>query len=230
MLRSGCAVALALSWALTLALAEFSPRAMAQEQMQASDQVSELPAAAPNGVRQTQSSNFTLLEYGLWQSPEQKEQTVVGGQSPSVPRAEIRSPPPRPDRQAKPSFRRSTWLPWVNAAENRHGLPTGLLDALIWTESHYNPMALSGAGAAGLAQLMPGTALNLGVANRYDPVASIDAGARYLRQMLDRFGVIHLAIAAYNAGPGAVQRARGIPANGETPSYVRSVLERWGLM
>ena len=77
---------------------------------------------------------------------------------------------------------------------------------------------------------MPATAQRLGVANRYDPIASIEGGARYLAQMIDRFGMVHLALAAYNAGPGAVDRARGIPANKETPGYVQSVLERWGLM
>jgi soluble lytic murein transglycosylase-like protein len=101
------------------------------------------------------------------------------------------------------------------------------LQALIWTESRFNPMAISPAGAAGLAQLMPGTARYLGVTNRHDPVASIDGGARYLREMLDKFGQIHLALAAYNAGPGAVLRAGGIPRNNETPGYVRSVLGRW---
>src|SRR3546814_1055448 len=68
---------------------------------------------------------------------------------------------------------------------------------------------------------MPGTARDLGVSNRFDPKANILGAARYLRQMLDKFGVVHLALAAYNAGPGAVERAGGIPRNGETPAYVR---------
>ena len=68
-------------------------------------------------------------------------------------------------------------------------------------------MAISKAGAAGLGQLMPGTARDLGVSNRFDPKANILGAARYLRQMLDKFGVVHLALAAYNAGPGAVERA-----------------------
>jgi soluble lytic murein transglycosylase-like protein len=100
-----------------------------------------------------------------------------------------------------PSFREVIYLASVREAELRYGLPTGLLQALIWTESRFNPMAISPAGAAGLAQLMPGTARYLGVTNRHDPVASIDGGARYLREMLDKFGQIHLALAAYNAGP-----------------------------
>jgi soluble lytic murein transglycosylase-like protein len=74
---------------------------------------------------------------------------------------------------------------------------------------------------------MPGTARDLGITNRFDPIANIFGAARYLRQMLDRFGAVHLAIAAYNAGPGAVERAGGIPHNGETPAYVRDVLHHW---
>lgn len=89
----------------------------------------------------------------------------------------------------------------------RYALPTGLLDALVWTESRYNPLAVSRVGAAGLGQLMPATARELGVSNRFDPMANIDGAARYLRQMLDRFGTVHLALAAYNAGPRAVTRA-----------------------
>ena len=125
------------------------------------------------------------------------------------------------------SFRENLYMEAIAEAERRYGLPTNLLRALIWTESRFNPMALSPAGAAGLAQLMPATARELGVRNRHDPLASIDGGARYLRAMLDRFDAVHLALAAYNAGPGAVSRSRGIPHNGETPQYVRSVLVRW---
>lgn len=99
--------------------------------------------------------------------------------------------------------------------------------ALIWAESRFNPLAVSPAGAAGLAQLMPTTARELGVINRHDPRQNIDGGARYLRQMLDRFGSVHLALAAYNAGPGAVMKPGGIPRNREAPGYVRSVLDRW---
>ena len=125
------------------------------------------------------------------------------------------------------SFREVIYAASVKEAERRYGLPPGLLHALIWTESRFNPLAVSPAGAAGLAQLMPGTARYLGVSNRHDPFASIDGGARYLREMLDKFGAIHLALAAYNAGPRAVERAGGIPRNSETPGYVRNVLARW---
>ena len=115
----------------------------------------------------------------------------------------------------------------IKAAEIRHGLPAGLLDALVAAESGYRPDAVSEAGAAGLAQLMPATARALGVFNRFDIRANLDGGARYLRSMIDKFGSISTALAAYNAGPGAVIRARGIPRNGETPDYVDRVFDHW---
>ena len=124
-------------------------------------------------------------------------------------------------------YREAIYLPLIRDAELRYRLPPRLLQALIWAESRFNPLAVSPAGAAGLAQLMPATARELGVANRHDPRENIEGGARYLRQMLDRFGSVHLALAAYNAGPGAVRKAGGIPRNRETPGYVRNVLGRW---
>jgi soluble lytic murein transglycosylase-like protein len=126
-----------------------------------------------------------------------------------------------------PSFRRLIYLPHVRAAEAQFGLPTGLLDALLWKESRYNPLAISPAGAAGLGQLMPKTAKDLGVLNRFDPLTNLYAAARYLRQQMDRFGRVHLALAAYNAGPAAVLRAGGIPRNRETPAYVLDILRDW---
>ena len=128
---------------------------------------------------------------------------------------------------ASRSFKETLYEPLIRQAEVRYRLPPRLLQALVWQESRFNPMAISPAGAAGLAQLMPATARELGVTNRHDPAQNVDGGARYLRQMLDRFGAIHLALAAYNAGPGAVSRAGGIPRNRETPGYVRSVIQRW---
>ena len=130
-------------------------------------------------------------------------------------------------RATVPGYREAIYLPLIREAELRHRLPPGLLQALIWAESRFNPIAVSPAGAAGLAQLMPDTARELGVNDRHDPQQNIDGGARYLRQMLDLFGSVHLALAAYNAGPGAVTKAGGIPRNRETPGYVRSVLDRW---
>jgi soluble lytic murein transglycosylase-like protein len=105
------------------------------------------------------------------------------------------------------------------------GVPASLLDALVWSESSYNPDAVSPAGARGLAQLMPATAASLGV-DIDNPTDNLRGGARYLRQMLDRFGRVDLALAAYNAGPTAVARAGGIPPYPETQQYVAKVLAR----
>lgn len=123
--------------------------------------------------------------------------------------------------------RRAKWWPAVARAECQHGLPSGLLDALILAESGYVEFATSFAGARGLTQLMPATASELGVVDRYDAVENIDGGARYLRKMLNQFGSVALALAAYNAGPMAVSRSNGIPANTETPGYVRRVFAYW---
>ncbi|MEO1167442.1 MAG: lytic transglycosylase domain-containing protein [Pseudomonadota bacterium] len=142
-------------------------------------------------------------------------------------RADVQHDPRSQNSQIERSFKEALYEPLIRQAEARHRLPPKLLQALVWQESRFNPMAISPAGAAGLAQLMPATARELGVTNRHDPAQNIDGGARYLRQMLDQFGAIHLALAAYNAGPGAVSRAGGIPKNRETPGYVRNVIRRW---
>lgn len=131
--------------------------------------------------------------------------------------------------RAAPARGRDRFLAFIRAAELRHALPNGLLDALIAVESAYQPGVVSRAGAMGLAQLMPATARALGVLDPFDARMNVDGGARFLRAMLDKFGSVTLALAAYNAGPAAVMRAGGIPANSETPAYVRKVLSTWRL-
>lgn len=112
----------------------------------------------------------------------------------------------------------------INGAAARTGVPGELLAAVAKQESGFNPRAVSPAGAQGLMQLMPGTARGLGVANSFDPAQAIDGGARLLRSLLDKFGTVELALAAYNAGPGAVARYDGIPPYRETQNYVRNII------
>jgi soluble lytic murein transglycosylase-like protein len=113
----------------------------------------------------------------------------------------------------------------ISQAAARNGVDPALLTGLIKAESNFDPNAGSAAGAQGLTQLMPATAAGLGVTNPLDPGQSIEGGARYLRQQLDRFGGdATKALAAYNAGPGAVERFGGVPPYEETQSYVRRVL------
>ncbi|MGN7869019.1 Soluble lytic murein transglycosylase precursor [Paracoccus haematequi] len=123
-----------------------------------------------------------------------------------------------------PAYRgkRSDFIPHARAAARRYGIPEDLFLRLVQQESGWNPSARSHKGATGLAQLMPGTAAKLGV-NPHDPVQNLHGGARYLRMMYNQFGNWRLALAAYNAGPGAVQKYNGIPPYRETRNYVRII-------
>jgi hypothetical protein len=112
----------------------------------------------------------------------------------------------------------------------RHGVDLKLVRALIQVESAYHAQARSRKGAIGLMQLMPGTARRFAVADPYDPGANIEGGIRYLKFLLDRFGVdVSLALAAYNAGEAAVDRFGGIPPYAETRNYVQAVRKLAGL-
>ncbi len=100
-----------------------------------------------------------------------------------------------------------------------------LVKAIIANESGFNASATSSVGAQGLMQLMPGTASALGVTDAYDPAQNVAGGTKYIRQLLDRFnGDVRLAVAAYNAGPGAVEKYGGVPPYAETQNYVQNVL------
>lgn len=123
----------------------------------------------------------------------------------------------RPNLSARP------FAALVERAATVHGVDPALVHAVIQTESNYQPRARSPKGAKGLMQLMPDTARTYGLRNPYDPASNIDAGVRHLRTLLDRFD-LRLALAAYNAGAGAVERAQGIPPFEETTVYVTRVL------
>jgi len=120
---------------------------------------------------------------------------------------------------------RREWEDWIDYYAGNHRLSPRLVRAVVQIESGYNHRALSSAGAMGLMQLMPETARDLAVEDPYDPEQNLRGGTAYLRAMLDRFGErLEWALAAYNAGPGAVDRHGGIPPYAQTRDYVRRVL------
>ena len=115
----------------------------------------------------------------------------------------------------------------IQVAATRFGVDRNLVDAVAWQESRYNPRAISTAGAVGVMQLMPDTARQLGVRNPHDVEQNVIGGTAYLRQQLERFGNnVPLALAAYNAGPGAVIKYGSIPPYRETQNYVRQIMQR----
>ena len=124
------------------------------------------------------------------------------------------------------AVRAAAFRPDVDRAAQRYAVSPALVDAIARVESRYDPAAVSSAKALGIMQLMPATARALGVERR-DPAANIRGGTAYLRQLLDRFdGDVVRTVAAYNAGPGAVQRAGGVPRYRETVAYVAAVMDQ----
>lgn len=119
--------------------------------------------------------------------------------------------------------RAGQWRSRIDAVASRHALEPALLEALVRVESCFDPGARSRAGAVGLTQLMPATAAELGVTDPLDAAANLDGGARYLAAMLRRFGNETLALAAYNAGPGNVDKHGGVPPFPETIGYLQRI-------
>lgn len=141
-------------------------------------------------------------------------------------RLQPKSDKPKAAADAIPRFRgsyRGEYLQAAKEAARRHGVPEDLFLRLVQQESGWNPGAVSHKGATGLAQLMPATARLVGV-DINNPRQNLDGGARYLRMMYDKFGSWRLALAAYNAGPGAVEKHGGIPPFAETKGYVAAIL------
>ena len=146
---------------------------------------------------------------------------------------EVPYPEPTPERadlpaEPAPALPASTrYADVIEPLAAQHGVPPRLVRAVVEVESNYEPSARSRKGAMGLMQLMPATARRYALTNPYDPRENLDAGIRHLRSLLDRYDV-RMALAAYNAGEGAVQRYGGIPPFAETRNYVARVLERAG--
>jgi hypothetical protein len=168
------------------------------------------PALAADGVPARTAGKVTV-EVG----PNGRRMITDGGGSAS-PRRFSGKLMPIPDSELEPVITRHA---------DSQQLDPKLVRAMIQVESGYNPSAVSRKGAVGLMQLMPTTASSLAVSNPYDPDENVRGGTAYLRRMIDRFeGRLELAVAAYNAGPGAVERHGGIPPYRETRDYVRRVL------
>ena len=137
-----------------------------------------------------------------------------------------------PVRMAPASFRRggrraprvARYDSLISRLGREHSVEPALVKAVIAAESNFDPKAVSRKGAQGLMQLMPGTARLLGVEDAFEPEQNVSGGTRYLRKMLTRYGDMSRALAAYNAGPAAVDRYRGIPPYPETQDYVDRVL------
>ena len=131
------------------------------------------------------------------------------------------------ERKAPPPPAPSTFREAIERVAYQHALPVQLLHSVIRVESNYNPWALSPKGAQGLMQLIPSTARRFGVSNAFNPMQNLEGGARYLRYLLDLYkGDYRLALAAYNAGEGAVARYGGVPPYAETINYLVQIGRR----
>lgn len=131
-------------------------------------------------------------------------------------------------RQQKTGPRQLSFEPMIQAFSAQHEIDPALVSALVKQESGFNPQAISKAGAMGLMQLMPGTAKGLGVIDPMDPAQNLEGGIRHLKGLLSRYnGNIPLALAAYNAGAGAVAKYQGVPPYKETQQYVRNILSMY---
>ncbi len=181
-----------------------------------------MQATSASPANESKQSFNTIFLLALLAQMEPDRGVTPAGPTPAAGRT---AAGPQQGRTGTPGPPNTSLETLISEVAARHGLPAALLKGVVAVESGFNPRAVSPAGAIGLMQLMPATARALGVNDPFDPAANLDGGARYLKQMLDRFqGDIRLALAAYNAGPGAVEHYRGVPPYRETRAYIDKVL------
>ena len=188
--------------------------------------VSLTPPSAHADIYACHNADGTI-DYTNVRTPGRRCSRMIEGSQRSPARAArtARTARPRgPSRPVDPTrFRR--YDGYIAEAAALYQLPVHFVRAIVKTESNFNPSVVSVDGAVGLMQLMPRTAASMGVRDPYDPRQNIFGGTRFLRLLANRFGGdLVLTVAAYNAGPGAVQRHRGVPPYAETQRYVRRVL------
>ncbi|MFO7840159.1 MAG: lytic transglycosylase domain-containing protein [Desulfosalsimonadaceae bacterium] len=146
--------------------------------------------------------------------------------TPTTARYQYHSPEAGADISATPDTGR--FDPYIREAANRYGLNFALVKAVVCTESRFKPAAVSRAGAIGLMQIMPANLNELQLSDPYNPRANIMAGAGYLKSLLERFNNdLRLSLAAYNAGPGVVERYQGVPPYRETQNYIKRVMKHY---
>lgn len=180
--------------------------------------------------------NFALLLAAIMDSPVKNTNSQAYKGAPAAGKSSAPNAEAGTNREIKPAGGKNgknTQPSGLEAIAERaaakYGLDPALLKAVIRAESDFNHLAVSSAGAMGLMQLMPETARSLGVKNPFDPLENIEGGARYLKSLMDRFGNLNLALAAYNAGPGAVEKHGGVPPYSETISYLEKINRLLGM-